>query len=487
MATYNRGDSEAASPSPRQVVVDTSVIRRTRGDLTAGDWPVLRAAARLGLVHLRLPSVVLQELVDHRRRDLAKLQELERKVNQQRRDLLGDDDGLSSRTLALSDAQLNEACSIYAEFVSEWFRDAGSVLNDPDVSHSELVARVLERRRPFTDGERGYRDALIWYSALECANSEDVVLLTANTKDFAKDSGGQFELADDLVADLVLRGLPRSRITLVTTTSSLLADLLPDWDEGGVRSAWISYLQSDVGVHAINTLLDYRLGREFAVPPAAAPPPLWGLGLRSIERVNNVDEIRTVAETEGWYRVHARASCQGLVGGYAWSWGDPDGELGNFVLWDDWGGLTAYYVDQTARSVKVVVVARFRPLLEVEEFEIDRVDLAEQRAQDGTRERLRTVRRAFGALHRMLELHLDSPDFINDVCGDSVAEFELVVSGIVAQWEDVADALPGRYQTLVVDNIPTVVEEVAGLRALRHDLQMAMTALDATLRETAVE
>lgn len=485
MATCKH-NSEAEGSSPLQVVVDTSVIRRTRGDLTAGDWPVLRAAARLGLVDLRLPSVVLQELVDHRRRDLAKLQELERKVDRQRRDLLGDEDPLSSRTLPLSDARLNEACAVYAEFVSEWFRDAGSVLDDPDVAHSELVARALERRRPFTEGERGYRDALIWYSALECASSERVVLLTANTKDFAKETDNQIELADDLIADLVSRGLPPSRIRLVTTTESLLGDLLPDWDEGGVRSAWASYVQSKAGVHAINNLLEYRLGREFSIPPSAAPTPLWELGLRSVEQVTSVYDIRTVAETQGWYRVHARASCQGLVGGYAWSWGDPDGDHGNFVLWDDWGGLTAYYVDQAVRSVEVVMVARFRPLLEVEEFEIDRVDLAQQRAHGGTREQLSRVRRAFGALHQMLALHLERPDFINDVCGDNAAEFELVVSGIVADWEDVADAVPGRYQTLVVDNIPTVIEEVAGLRALRRDLQLAMTAID-TLRGTSGE
>ena len=70
---------------PTQVVVDTSVIRQGEGDLSRGDWPTLKAAARLGLITIHLPAPVLKELVDHRKRDLRKWAKAEADVRAMRR------------------------------------------------------------------------------------------------------------------------------------------------------------------------------------------------------------------------------------------------------------------------------------------------------------------------------------------------------------------------------------------------------------------
>lgn len=55
------------------IVVDSSILERVQCNFLRGDWPALAAAARLGLLQLVLPDVVLSEVVAHHRRDLDKL------------------------------------------------------------------------------------------------------------------------------------------------------------------------------------------------------------------------------------------------------------------------------------------------------------------------------------------------------------------------------------------------------------------------------
>ena len=78
----------------------------------------------------------------------------------------------------------------------------------------------------------------------------------------------------------------------------------------------------------------------------------------------------------------------------------------------------------------------------------------------------------------MLQQHIDNPSFITDVLSEDLDEFSLVVGGVVTQWEAVAESVAGRYPTLVHDNVPTVLQDVAGLRALMRDLDAALEALE---------
>lgn len=323
-STWHRGMSASKEKTrPPQVVVDTSVLRQVKGNLALGDWPVLRAAGHLGLVAFRLPAVVLQELVDHRRRDLLQVAELERKLERLRREVLDrsdEDDARPRNWRRLDEELINRRCSDYAVDVRAWIEESGSVLDDPAVPHRELVDRILARRRPFGGGEAGYRDALIWYSSLECAASGPVILLTANTRDFATETNGHHKLADDLVADLAASGLSPEAVTLLTSTSALLQAVLPEWDDQGVRAAWSAFLTSETGVQAIDQYLDERLGCELARPPASAPTWLWSIGVRSVRTVTSVEEVQSLPDSDGWHRVRARVSCSGRIGGYAWSW-----------------------------------------------------------------------------------------------------------------------------------------------------------------------
>lgn len=53
----------------------------------------------------------------------------------------------------------------------------------------DLVNRAIKRIAPFMENKSEFRDAIIWLSALEIAQSEDekaIILISANTKDFAE-------------------------------------------------------------------------------------------------------------------------------------------------------------------------------------------------------------------------------------------------------------------------------------------------------------
>jgi hypothetical protein len=377
-------------------------------------------------------------------------------------------------------------CAEYSDQVRAWFEEVGSLLDHPSVAHHDLVDRVLARRRPFSEGEKGYRDALIWYSTLECAASGAVILLSANTKDFAREQdNGSYELASDLATDLEALGLPLDRVSLTTTTSALLRAVIPEWDDGGVQAAWSTYMLSGAGARALDELLQGELGHELTTPPPDAPPWLWSVGLRSVEAVTSVNDIQTVPETDGWYRLHARVSCTGRLGGYAWAWGDSSADNHDLVVWDDWGGLTSYYASESPKSADVVVAARFRPLVEVEELDIVSVSVPEVPARDGQADELTRVARSLKALLMMLNLHGNDPEFLEDVLGDNAGDLETVVGGVIAQWEGIADSVPGRYTTLSVDNLATVLQDAAGLRALRRDLELAAGALDGVLARDA--
>lgn len=59
------------------------------------------------------------------------------------------------------------------------------ILPYPLVGHEQLVRRALVPSKPFVEGGRGYRDALIWYSLVELLQSTtcEVVFVSQNSND----------------------------------------------------------------------------------------------------------------------------------------------------------------------------------------------------------------------------------------------------------------------------------------------------------------
>lgn len=71
-------------------------------------------------------------------------------------------------------------------------RFQGQVLPDPLVTIKEIARRSIERRKPFSNGDRGFRDTIIWLSALDLVGPESrVSFVTSNTQDFFQENSSE--------------------------------------------------------------------------------------------------------------------------------------------------------------------------------------------------------------------------------------------------------------------------------------------------------
>jgi len=167
-----------------------------------------------------IPASVLEELVAHHARESIDARaKLERGVADLHR--------LGVATTVADSTPLD-----YRAFVQErWDEQLGfSLLPWPKVDHASLVSRAVNRRPPFDDKGGGYRDALVWESALELARKgADVVLVSAD-RAF---SDGEGRLASSLAQEI--SGLPGS-IELVRDLTPWLLAHVP-WGAGSIAEA----------------------------------------------------------------------------------------------------------------------------------------------------------------------------------------------------------------------------------------------------------
>ena len=174
-----------------QIVLDTNVIR----DNAAMGGPLfeaLRAFAAMPGRSVVIPQVVIEELVAHLD---ERVDEIEAQIAKFKRTTA------FAGELAWGDSKTLDADGIRVRLVKR-FEEAGfHVAPVPDVSHEEVLERIHGGLKPFgrEEREKGYRDYLVWRTALACATGGDVVLVSRDTRDFADKNG---DLHPDLAEEL---------------------------------------------------------------------------------------------------------------------------------------------------------------------------------------------------------------------------------------------------------------------------------------------
>ena len=327
------------------VVVDSSVIERAQGNLSNNEWVPLIRAATLGYCSFAIPAVVLAEVVAHRKRTLKKQRnDLKRGVRTGRRSV-EDLDELRA-LLDEHDDGLQRLADAYGDQVLSTCGQAASVLPYPSVRHEELVTRVLAYRRPFNESERGYRDALIWYSVLEKAADVRVVVLTGDTKDFA-DTNGQ--LGPDLLADVDRLGLDPEDVRLARNVAEALeivrpaSELFPDAD-----STWKAWLLGVNGLSVLNEILDRWQGVPIWSIPDDIPPEVWDVGLLGVQYVLNVEHATTLPSADPEIsNASAVVTAEGVISG--WEWLAFPSSLGG-SLWTEGSVADLFRYDSTSRG-----------------------------------------------------------------------------------------------------------------------------------------
>lgn len=96
----------------------------------------------------------------------------------------------------------------YRDFLTKRIADVGGeVIPYPEITHKEVVARDLSRKKPFNRDGKGYRDFLIWKSVkgLAFIGDNPVVFISNNTGDFGDETGIHPDLKNDMFAGSDLR------------------------------------------------------------------------------------------------------------------------------------------------------------------------------------------------------------------------------------------------------------------------------------------
>jgi hypothetical protein len=160
---------------------------------------------------LVVPKVVFEEVVNHHEEDVKQVKSDLRRTLSNAGRLVRNVRGQEAWIEAISKQSRDEPYRIF--LLEELKRLNAMIVDYSDISHSDVVARDLRRRRPFQQSGKGYRDTLLWETILRNCIKENVVtvFITDNVRDFCDSAG---ELHADLKSDLGTKRAPRDSLVL---------------------------------------------------------------------------------------------------------------------------------------------------------------------------------------------------------------------------------------------------------------------------------
>lgn len=176
------------------IILDTSALTHDR-PLGRSDTRALLQACRRGEVHVLVPRVVVDEIVNAAHGSFESASKAVRSANDIIRKQSPNATLCPEPDVEMLTARFRQA------FESALLEHKVVIAKPPAIGHDELVRRGLNGREPFDGKGKGYRDALIWYNVLEVEKTDAVLFVTRNTRDFA-DPENPARPHPDLVAEL---------------------------------------------------------------------------------------------------------------------------------------------------------------------------------------------------------------------------------------------------------------------------------------------
>jgi hypothetical protein len=162
------------------VVVDTNVISQGSG-LNERAIAALSDLSRSRAVSVVFPAPVVLEATRHVAEGYKRAMQAVKAIRSSHR-TLGVASDLLDKLAATQDPD-------WARALRATLGSIGTIAPMPTVSHEELVQRDLAREHPFKDNGAGYRDALIWETVRDLAETgRRIALVTANHRDFGAGS-----------------------------------------------------------------------------------------------------------------------------------------------------------------------------------------------------------------------------------------------------------------------------------------------------------
>lgn len=220
------GQSTGVPATKVLVIVDTTALHRD-WTMAGTRWGQVWTLVRRGFLELAVPQVVVMEaarqLIEH--------------LDAQEKKLTGVADEVELLLRRLSEVGMHrlgwahvrdqepllDRSEVEASICRRVTEMRGEVLPLPEIDHRTVVARDLDRRKPFQPTGKGYRDALAWLSSLErmreCPSGQRVVMVTDNSGDYLEAG----RLAPDLMAEVPAQ-VRNSGISVKRDLSSLMED-----------------------------------------------------------------------------------------------------------------------------------------------------------------------------------------------------------------------------------------------------------------------
>lgn len=292
----------------------------------------LQAAGRRGQVCICVTESVLTEVSAVGTRAANELNGQQRQLDERRRRLGFSNAGPSPEL----DARIEgtQRASRVRDYVSG---ANGRVLAYPDVQHRHLVERAAQRHPPFDDSGSGYRDALLWESAIELANETGAhVCLVSADGDFGK-NGDPEGLNSALRTDRNARVTSPARITRVKALWHGVREHLPEVlvtasvaQQLTKNPAFVEKVKEAITEAVLYKELTFaRPALELDLPVDADDP--------IVENVDDVYEIEVVAavvsEDPKLHAVSLIATIEGGIGLSIRRY-DSFGDLGDIVITD---------------------------------------------------------------------------------------------------------------------------------------------------------
>ena len=300
-------------------------------------------------------------------------------------------------------------------------------------------------------------------------SADRVLLLTANTKDFA-DSDGQ--LAPDLRSDLERLELEPGAVRLARNVAEALEIVRPESESlPGADSAWKDWLLGENGLSLVNEILTGWQAVPIWSIPDDVPPEVWDVGLLEVLHVLNVEHATTLPSSDPEISdASAVVTAEGIISG--WEWHVLPSSLGG-TLWTQGGVADLLRYDPPCK-VQFAISARLLPSGEAIDVYLSDVRFTGQPAPVGHEHAARRMRATLMLL-RVAEGDVSVAEDLID--SDRSAEYAEELGLTLSHFEKHADRVPGRFTVLSPDNPPAVVGDVAGLRALATGLEKALAAI----------
>lgn len=285
-----------------EIIIDTNILF---GDMQLKGPKLYRLVekAKENQDIIYLPVVVIKEIKNKFREELvtsqkeltATIKDIKRKTD-------------NELTHPLDDSLLRK---MVLDFNRSFDQQAVSLgIKEIDITkqgHDELVDKAVQKKKPFSDTGKGYRDALIWIAVRELAEkyaghpsiaNHKIVLITANWKDFC--ASDKFDLHPDLIEELEDYGIDPVTVKAVKDLDDVQVYLLtPDKAVYKDVEKLIDnpkFIETDLGITVIKLMMDYLPYQgfnpeEIGFPDIYESPAIdsfnedWEFKLKEVERI----------------------------------------------------------------------------------------------------------------------------------------------------------------------------------------------------------